>query len=712
MGLDIGGAKRVWGYLATGNYFDVLGLTPALGRFFHQEDDQHPGTSPVAVLSYDCWQRRFGGSRNIVGATIRINRLPYTVLGVAAQGFHGTELFYWPEIWVPMMMQAQIEVWHLWLENRMTFNMWVIGRLKPGVSRSQAEADLNVIAADLAREYPSADKGLQYKLARPGFIGDFVGAPLKAFTLGVLGLAALVLLAACANLASLLTARATDRERDIAIRLAVGARRSRLMRQILTETLLLALAGGTAGYALASLLSRMLSGWKAPLDFPVQLNVNPDWTVFFFAFIISAVTGILFGLGPAYRGTRTSANAVLKGSSPVWIHHHGLGLRDVLVALQVALCFVLTAACLLSLRGLQHALNLPLGFQPNGVAVVSLDLGLAGYAEEQGRNFQRRAVDAMAQLPAVRSVAFSNSVPLSIDQSTNVIYPEDQPNLTGADVRTATYYQISPGFLRTMGIRLLAGRDLEWRDDRNAPLVAIINQAFARQILRAESPIGKRFRFSSRGPLVEVVGEVEDGKYQALTESQRPAVFKPLLQQYNSTTTLLVKSSIPEPQMVSQMRQVISRMDPELPLFGTGSLQQMLGFAFFPTRAATTALSAFGVLAIMLAATGIYGLVSYAVARRVHEIGIRMAIGARRSHVVWIVLGRMGALLVLGTAVGSVLALAAGKVLANIVYQASSRDPSVLTAGVITILAIGLFSCWAPAYRATKIDPMVALRYE
>jgi predicted permease len=387
-------------------------------------------------------------------------------------------------------------------------------------------------------------------------------------------------------------------------------------------------------------------------------------------------------------------------------------LRDALVALQVAFCFVLISSCLLSLRGLQHALTMPLGFQPRGVAVVGYDLGSAGYSEEQGRNFQRRVLEAAANLPGARSAAYSNSVPLSIDQSYNGIYPEDQPNLTASDARSAVQYQISPGFFATMGTKLIAGRDFNWHDDPSAPPVAVINRAFSKQILHTDSPIGKRFHYGHSGLVVEVVGVVEDGKYQALAESPQPVVFKPIVQSYNSTTTLLVRSSTPEAQMVAPIRKAIAELDPELPLYGTGSLEQMLGFALFPARAAAVALSAFGVLAIMLAATGIHGLVSYAVARRVHEIGIRMAIGARPSQVLWLVLARMGALLAAGAALGLVLALAGGQVLASVVYQASPRDPLVLMAVIVTVLMIGLLSCWAPARRATKVDPMVALRYE
>ena len=712
MELDSGaGASRIWGYLATGNYFDVLGVAPAMGRFFRQEDDLHPGASPYAVLSYTGWQTRFGADPAIVGKIIRLNRLPYTVLGVAPPGFHGAELFFWPDVWVPMMMQAQIEAGNPWLENRATSNVWVAGRLKPGVSPARATANLNAIAAELARRYPWPNEGLRFNLTKPGLIGDAGGRPVRAFTLGVLALATLVLLAACANLASLLMARASDRQREIAIRLSIGAGRGRVVRQMLTETLVLSAVGGAAGICLATLLSTLLSQWHAPMDFPVQLNVSADWRVLGFGLAASILASVLFGSAPAWRASRTDANAVLKGAQTGWGRTR-LAFRDVLVVLQVTLCFVLVSGCLVSLRGLQQALAMNLGFRPRGVAVAGFELGLAGYNEEQGRSFQRRALDAVEQLPGVQSAAWSNSVPLSIDQSRNGIYPEDRPNPRPADVTSAIFYQVSPRFLETMGIGLLAGRDFGWHDDRSSPPIAIVNLAFAKQVLHTGHPLGKHFRIGPSGPLTEVIGMVEDGKYESLTEAHQAVLFKPILQSYNTTTTLVVRSSLPEAHMVRPMRQAIARLDPNLPLYGAGSLEQMLGFAFFPSRAAALVLSAFGLLAIMLAVTGIHGLVSYAVARRVREIGIRMAVGARPVQVLWLVLGRVMLLLAAGSAFGLVLAIAVGQVLASIVYQASPRDPLALAAVLAAIILLGLLSSWAPARRALRIEPVIALRHE
>jgi macrolide transport system ATP-binding/permease protein len=704
------GAARTWGYLATGNYFDVLGVKALLGRVFHAEDDLHPGASPYAVLSYASWQSRFGGDRQIVGKTIRINRQPYTVIGVAPKDFHGTEVFYWPEVWVPMMMQSQIEPGNAWLEEPASFNTWVIGRLKPEIHVEQAVANLNTIAAELARINPAANEGLGFRLTRPGLIGDAFGSPARAFSFGVLALSGLVLLTACANLASLVTARTADRRREIAIRLSIGATRGRVARQLLTETLVLSALGGAGGYGLATLLSNILSAWRAPMDFPVQFDVSPDWRVFCFSAAVSVVAGMLFGLAPARHAARTDANSVLKRETN-GLGERRLALRDVLVVVQVALCFVLVTACLLSLRGMQRSLTLHLGFQPEGVSVAAFDLGLAGYSEQRGKDFQRRALEALERLPGVISAAYSNSVPLSIDQSHSSIYPEDQPNLRASSAPVAINYEVSPHFFETMKIQMLAGRDFDWHDDFNAPRRAIINLAFAKQILHTDNAVGKRFQHGPGGALQEVIGVVEDGKYMSPTERETPVLFEAETQQYNTTTTMIVRSTLPESQLAEKMRQTMAQLDPELPLFGTGPLSRVLAFAFFPLYAAVVALSAFGVLAIVLAITGIHGLVSYGVARRIHEIGIRVAIGASPSDVIKLVLGKTFVLLGMGAVIGLVLALAAGRLLETVIYG-SPRDPLVFVAVCLTMVVLGLISSWAPTRRALRIEPTVALRHE
>ena len=569
MSIDAGGAPtRGWGYLATGNYFDVLGIRPFAGRFFHQSDDVSPGGSPYAVLGYDFWQSHFAGDPSTVGSTIRINGRPYSVVGIAPPGFHGTELFYRPAIWVPMMMQAQIEAGNPWLDERTTFNSWVAGRLKPGVTAPQAEANLNAIAGDLVRAYPKANDGLKVKLTRPGLAGDALGGPVKAFTLGVLLLAGLVLLAACANLASTLAARGADRQRELAIRLSIGAGHGRIVRQLLTETMALAAAGGVAGGVLAAALARALSAWRLPTDLPVQFDVQPDARVFVFALGVSIAAGLLFGLMPARQAARANPAAALKEGGGGAIGAHRLPLRDALIAVQVALCFVLVAACLLSLRGLQRATTMPLGFRPQGAVVVGYELGLAGYTQEQGEAFQQRAFDAVSRLPGVEHAAFSNSVPLSADQSSTTVYPDDGSVKRRADAQMVARYRVSPGFFDALGGAILRGRDLSWHDGPDAPRVAIVNETFARAVFRGADPLGRRFSYGWSGTPIEIVGIVADGKYEALTEAPRPAVFDAILQSYSTTRTLVVRSHVPPEAMIGEIRGVFASLDPRLPLYG------------------------------------------------------------------------------------------------------------------------------------------------
>jgi predicted permease len=707
------GAARVWGYLATGNYFQVLGVTPEAGRLFVPEDDRQPGAAPYAVVSYESWQRRFLGDPSIVGRTIRINRLPYTVIGVAPRAFYGTEIFYRPEIWVPMMMQAQIEVGNPWLERRETQNTWVAGRLRPEVSTAQAETNLNAIAADLRRDYPGQNRNLRITLTQPGLAGDALRQPMRAFTLGVFILSALVLVVGCANLASILLAHGADRQREMALRTSIGAGRGRLLQQMLTESLLLSLAGGLAGTALAFAVSAGLSKWSIPLDLPVQLDVRADSRVLFFGIVASILAGVLFGLAPARQASRTDPNSTLKGVPDAPAVGRPWPMREWLVGVQVALCVVLLSACLLSVVGLRGALSVPTGFQLDGVAVAGFELGLAGYTEEKGREFQAQVVEALSRLPGIDSAAWSNSLPLSIDQSSTTVSAQWEPKKPSSGVGGVTFYQVSPGFFRTLGTRLLAGRDFNGGDRSGSLPVAIVNETFARRVLRGPDAVGKRFRYGWSGEgLVEVIGVVEDGKYTTLTEDPRPALFQPILQRYNSTTTVAVRSRLPEERVAGEIRRAIASLDSTLPIYGAGSLRQYVQLAWFPSRVAAVALTAFGVLALVLAGTGIHGLVAYSVARRRKEIGIRIAVGAGRADVLKLVLSRVIKALGAGAILGFGLAFAVGPMLGNVVYLASPRDPTVIAGVAVLLMAIGVASCWSPLRRSLRIDPLQAVRSE
>jgi predicted permease len=700
-------AVRVWGYLATGNYFDLLGVKPLLGRFFRPEDDQRPGAHPVAVLSYDCWRTRFLEDRAIAGRSITINGGAYTVLGVAPAGFHGTERFYRAEIWVPMMMQAQIEPGNAWIDSRNTSNTFVLGRTHGGVSFDQVTHAVNAVGADLVRQYPDARRALRFRLTTPGLVGDTLGGPVRAFTFGVQVLAGLVLLVACLNVAGVLLARGADRSRELAIRLSIGAGRSRIVRQLLTESVVLAIAGGAAGVMSALAGASVISAWRAPDGFPVTLEVTLDATVLAFGAAVSMAAAIVFGLAPARQAARTDPNAVLKfgfggAPAPSVFRRRRWAFQDLLVGAQVTLCCVLVAACLLALVGLRQALTLPLGFEPRGVSLASVDLALSGYDRPRVAAFQHRALEAAQALPGVESAAYANTIPLNIDQSSTRIWPEDVAGAAPAEAVEVSPYQVSPSYFRTMGTRLLAGREFDSRDTAGAPRVAIVNGAFARAILRTTDPVGRRFRYGRDAAPVEVVGLVEDGKYRSLSESARAAVFWPIRQSANAATMLLVRSSLPEAQVVQDLQGIVSAIDPELPVHGAGSLTDMLRFVLLPSRAAAIALGVFGLLAMTLAAVGIHGVVAYAVSRRQRELEIRIAIGASRGVVLRLVLGRMAWLIGIGCSAGLAIVLAGAGLLQSIVHQASPRDPRLIGAVVLAILLLSMAACWSPARRALR----------
>jgi predicted permease len=707
-----GSTSRAWGYLATGNYFDVIGVHPAAGRFFRQDEDRPPAESPVAVISYDCWIGRFGGARSVVGSTVRLNGMPYTVLGVTPRGFVGTEVFYRPDVWVPMTMQPQIEARTSWLEARSVMDTLVVGRLRPGVSRPRAEADLTALSASIASEHPSTDEGLSFRLAEPGLLGDSLRTPIKAFSLGLLALATLVLLMACVNLAVMLTARGADRQRELAIRLSIGARRGRIVRQLLTETLLLAVVGGGVGLGTAAGAARALSAWRPPVDVPIQFDVTADVRVFAFALAVATAAGLLFGLAPALKASRTDAQAALKGLVPRsggrrW------AMRDLLVAAQVAICFVLVAGCLLALRGLQSALTMPIGFRPEGLTMVGYDLGLAGYSAARGADFERRAVEVIRRVPGVDRAAFGDTIPLYLNQSNTSVAADDQPDLPASRRIGTARFDVSSQYFETMGTRILQGRGIDATDTARAPLVAVINETFAKRVFRTSAPLGRRFKDGGHGDdWVEVVGVAEDGKYQSLSEAPRPAVFEAIAQNYQATISLVARSSLPSDEVVAAIRRAFAGLDPTIALYETETVDDMLGVVLLPSRAAAIALGAFGVLAILLALTGLHGVVTNAVAKRQKEIGIRVAIGAQPAEILRLVLARTLLLLGAGTVAGLRLVLLRSKILGSIVYQASPRDPLVLVGVGACLATVGLLACWAPARHALRVSPVRALRSE
>jgi predicted permease len=704
------GPQPVWGYEVSGNYFDMLGVQPYLGRFIHPTDDTAPGASAYVVLSYNCWSNRFGGDKMVVGRVIHLNKAPYTVLGVAPKGFVGTERFFRPEVFVPVMNQAQIEGYD-WIHDRNERDIFVVGRVKPGVTAAMATANLNAVAHQLAKEHPQTEGKLAFELTQPGFLGNVLGGPVKAFMLGVMLLAGLVLMATCANLGGLFAARTADRAREMAIRIAVGAGRARLLRQLLTESVVLSILGGIAGCVLAIALLRGLSNWQPTSDFPIQVVVGPDKLVYLFAFAISLAAGILFGSVPLRQIWKTEPNHAIKSGASTMTVGRKWAFRDLLLGFQIAICCLLVTASLVALRGLGRTLHANFGFDPKGVTIASVDMQLAGYTDTGAAQFQKRLADEAGHLPGVTAVGYTSSPPLSLYSSHTSVFTEDTVDFSIKNQKFSTpYYKVSPGYMPAAGTRLLAGRNFTEQDDAKAPKVAIVNQTFARKLFGTEDAVGRYMK--TWGDKVEIVGIVEDGKYESVSEDPAPALFLPILQNSSNEIFLLVRTQRETGDMAAAIHDTIRRLDPNQPISSLGSWQDALRIMLLPAHVATVALGMFGALGILLAMTGTFGLASYTVSRRIKELGIRVALGASRRQVLWAALHRPMVLLGSGSVAGLVLGIAASKVLASIVYGATSNDPVVLAGVVLTMTLVGALATWAPARRVLHLDPVRLLHDE
>ena len=713
LNLSRGGGEnsRLWGYEVSGNYFDMLGVKPIRGRMLHPEDDVKRGGHPIAVITYNCWQHRFAGDPDIAGKKVKVNGLDYNIVGVTPAGFIGTELIFTPEIFVPVAMAAQLEGYD-WLDGRGNGNAFVLGRLKPGISMKSAEASINIITKQLGREYPDNDAGVSIVLSPPGMAGTYLRGAVTGFSAVLMVVAGMVLLIACVNLASLLLARAADRRKDTAIRLALGASRGHLVRQLLTESVVLAVAGGTAGILLAFWLTGLVNAWTPPIDVPVIPHVVMDVRVLLFAAAVSLFTGLLFGLVPALQSTRATLAGAMRNDAPS-DKLRRINLRDLLVTAQVALSVVLLIGSVLVVRSLQHALTLRLGFEPQHAAVVAFDVGLQGYNEERGREFQRRLLDKVRSMPGIESAGMIDGLPLTLNISNSGIQIEGQPEARAGDTPMANWYMITPGYIQAMQTRLIAGRDLDARDTKDKPFVVLVNEAFARQLIPGENAVGKRFKQGSgKGRWLQIAGVVEDGKYRSLGESPSPTVFQSMEQSWRSNTTLVARSPMPEAETTRLLRRAVGELDPSLTIYEAGSLTNELALALFPARLVAVVLASFGFLAVVLAATGVYGIMAYAVSRRTREIGIRMALGAAPAQVLRVVLMRTAVLLAIGTTIGLAMSYAGGQFFGQILYGVSAHDPITYASAIALMAVVAFIACWVPARRAIKVDPLNALRME
>ena len=709
-----GNNERVWGYLVSGNYFDVLGVKPVLGRTFAPEEDRTRVSHPVAVLSYACWQRRFGADPAVVGRDIILNGHPIKVIGVAPEGFNGTDMIFTPEIWAPMHMLNWIEPGADWLDQRDTLNMFATGRLKSGVSLKEAQASLNLLAEQLGREYPNENEGQKIALTAPGLILPTLRGAVVNFTWMLLAAVSVVLLIACTNLAGLLLARATERRKEIAIRLALGASRVRLVRQLLTESMILSFAGGLFGLLLAKWIIDIVVSFRPPVNFPLTIDLVIDVRVMVFALLASMLTGVIFGIAPALQATKTELTPALKDEVSLGGYRKSR-LRSGLLIAQLALSLVTLVAAGLVVRALQQVRTMNPGLDSQNGLIMSMDLGLQGYDKARGREFYRQLTDRVGSLPGVRSAAITNFVPLSLNYSARGIYVEGQTPARGANVPNSMYSQIGVGYFKTIGLPLVAGRDFAEQDKENTELVTIINETFARRILGADSPadaVGRRISNDPSGPWMKIIGIAKDGKYFTIGEAYQPFIYYPMEQSYGSSGTLIVRTNSDPKAMIAAVRNEVQRLDPKLPVYDVKTLEEHMSLSLFPARVAAAVLGGFGLVALILAAIGIYGVTSYSVAQRTRELGIRMALGAKRRDVV-VMIVRQGAILAgIGLGTGLLVAFALTRWMASILYGVSATDAVVFVGVSMLLGVVTLIAGYLPARSAAQVDPMIALRYQ
>ena len=710
-GLDTGkDPSNVWQYETSGNYFDVLRIQPYIGRFFHASDEHGPNSAPYIVLSYAYWHRHFQDDRTVAGRVVRLNKHPFTILGVAPPGFQGTILFFASDIFVPIVNHDQLSGEKILNARESHWMFEMVGHLKPGVTPAQATADLKFVDSYLKRSYPKEESNKPYTLARPGLHGDYLNAPTRAFLTGLMLLSGLILLAACVNLGSLFAARAADRSREVALRLALGSSRNRILRQLFTESVLLSLAGGVAGLVASILILRRLSEWQPFSRFPLHVPVSPDVSVYLVALVLALVSGVLFGIVPVHQILRANPYEIIKAGS-TGAFGRRIAVRDVLLVVQIAICAVLVTSSMVAVRGLMRSMHSNFGFEPRNAMLADTDLATAGYSGEKVPAMQRRMIDAIKAIPGVDSVGSVNWPPLELPGGwQGMVYKDTTTDLSPLNAAANAYlYNVTPDYFRASGTPLLAGRAFTWHDDTNAPRVAVVNREFASKILGSiPDAVGRYFKMRD-GTRVRVVGLVEDGKYKNLTEDQQPAMFLPLLQSPASWTWLVVRSSRDPQQLAAAMRSVFRDIDPGMVL-AIRPWSTELGGILFPSRMATVSLGVLGLMGGMLSITGIFGMAAYSVSKRLKELGLRVALGAQRKEVLQAALGRAFKLLAIGSGVGLVLGLLATKVLAFIVYQATPRDPLVLAGVVLAMAMLGLLATWIPAQRALSVNPLALLR--
>jgi putative ABC transport system permease protein len=700
--------------IVTANFFSLLGAEPSPGRGFRAEEEAQ--ATPVAVVSHGFWERSLGSDPSAVGKTLTLNRTPYTIVGIAPKNFTGVLLGGGPSVWLPM--SRNIVVQPTWYETRRGLFLFSVARLKPGVTAEQARANLKTVFANLEQAFPVDNKGrsatavplLQARL-NPNGQGANVLVQQSTVLMIVVGI---VLLIACANIANLLLSRASRRRREVAIRLALGAKRSRLVRQLLTESLMLSVLGGIGGMVLASWTLSAIVAADLPLPFPIDpaaLSLDPR--VLAFTASLAILTGILFGLAPALQASKPDVVPVLKNELMASVTgQRGVraffSLRQMLVVAQVALSLIALVAAGLFLRELQHSQNVDTGFETRGVLVMNFNLLREGYTPERGMVFYDQIVERAAGLPGVRAAAMAQSAPLA-GGFLRSVFPE------GADTTTTNRIlvqvnTVGTGYFQTIGIPIVRGRDFTRGDTAEAPKVVVVNETMAQQFWKGQDALGKRFKFFGDQDYTTVVGVAKDSKYNGVVEDPQNFIYQPLSQNYTPQATLHVRSAGDAASLANAVRGVARELDPSLSVFNLRTLEEQVTQSLQPLKMNVLMLAVFGTLALLLASIGLYGVASYSVSQRTREIGVRMALGAQPSSVLGLVLGHGMILVAAGLAIGLVVAYSAAGLMGALVVGVSTRDPLTFGATAAVLGAIALLASYIPARRATRIDPLIALR--
>jgi predicted permease len=713
-----GRPERAWAELVSGNYFSMLGLDAIRGRTFASDEGWVPGKDPLLVLSYKYWQKRFGGDPAIVGQSVLVNQHPFTIIGVASEAYRGA--YYWiePDFYIPLTTMGLLDPAQADDLNRRSANyLHILARLRPGVTSAQAMAASEPLDRRLAEDFPDSHKSLSLLVIpelkarpEPGVAADFMSTAVIVFML----LVGLVLLIACANVANLILARANGRRKEFATRTALGATRGRMIRQLMTETVLLSAFGGILGLLFARWAALALVSIHIPTNIPIHLfDLRMDWRIFGFTFLAALMTGMVAGLVPSLQASRTDLADTLKAggrSGGASAGHHVF--RNALVVSQVAVSLLLLACAGFFIRSLQNSAHVDMGFRVDHTLMMSMDVGLQGYKEERGQQFFKQLSERVRSLPGVRDAAVASSIPMGMENSMVGVFPEGQA--IGDKSKTASAFDnlVQPSYFRAIGTPVIKGREFTEADSAPAPKVAIINDAFAKKVWPGQDPIGKSFRTEKNGPPIQVVGLTRTGKYLFLYETPQPFVYFPLAQRYSSSASLLVYTQGDPQQLLPPVRDQIRQLDSGLPVFDvtTMNAQVQYGKPLLPARLGAMLVGAFGLLGLVLASVGVFGVVSYSVSQRTHEIGIRSALGAQRSHVLAMILRQGMSMAFIGTAIGVVLSFLLFRGLSSMLYGVKSTDFVTIGAVSALLLGIAFAASYVPAFRATRVDPVVALR--